>query len=203
MWLSRPRKTSKEIYTDLKYRVIHKTPPEISDFGGTIAAMGTPKGSMSAEGETRTVSVLSYRYSICPPLVTLLTNVSRTRSTVSADGPGWRPVRFAVHMQPLLEFHIPLTNCFFFGSVWYMVRNLRCTVTIDPVLANSNTQNVFIFLFHAMFRHDLPLAVKTESTLRRLVHKKLGEILYLLICSFLLCLSWLLRSRVRILRRDL
>ena len=31
---------------------------------------------------------------------------------------------------------------------------------------------------------------------------KLGEILYLLICSFLPCLSWLLRSRVRKPRRD-
>jgi len=27
------------------------------------------------------------------------------------------------------------------GSVWYMIRNLRCTVTIDSVLANSKTQN--------------------------------------------------------------
>ena len=33
--------------------------------------------------------------------------------------------------------------------------------------------------------------------------KKLGLILYLLICSFLPCLSWLLRSRVRKSRRDL
>ena len=33
--------------------------------------------------------------------------------------------------------------------------------------------------------------------------KKLWEILYLLICSFLPCLSWLLRSRVRKFRRDL
>jgi len=33
--------------------------------------------------------------------------------------------------------------------------------------------------------------------------KKLGEFLYLLICSFLLCLSWLLRSLVRKFRTDL
>ena len=33
--------------------------------------------------------------------------------------------------------------------------------------------------------------------------KKLGDILNLLICSFLPCLSWLLRSRVRKSRRDL
>ena len=35
------------------------------------------------------------------------------------------------------------------------------------------------------------------------VGQKLGQILYLLICSFLPCLSWLLRSRVRKCRRDL
>ena len=35
------------------------------------------------------------------------------------------------------------------------------------------------------------------------VGQKLGEILYLSICSFLPCLSWLLRSRVRKSRRDL
>jgi hypothetical protein len=33
--------------------------------------------------------------------------------------------------------------------------------------------------------------------------KKLEEILYLFLCSFLLCLSWLLRSGVRNIRRDL
>jgi hypothetical protein len=71
-------------------------------------------------------------------------------------------------------------------------------------LANSKTQNAFLFPVHAMFRHDCPLVVKPASTPRRLVpKKKLGEILHLLICSFLLCLSWLLRSRVRNFRRDL
>jgi hypothetical protein len=34
-------------------------------------------------------------------------------------------------------------------------------------------------------------------------HKKLGEILYSFICSFLLCLSWLLCGGVRKFRRDL
>jgi hypothetical protein len=45
-------------------------------------------------------------------------------------------------------------------------------VTIDSVLANSGTQNIFLFHVHAMFRHDCPLAVKPGSTPRRLVHKK-------------------------------
>ena len=76
-------------------------------------------------------------------------------------------------------------------------------VTNDSVRANSKTQNAFLFPVHAMFRHDCPLAVKPASTPRRLVDKKLGEILYLLICSFLLCLSWLLCNRVRKFRRDL
>jgi len=82
------------------------------------------------------------------------------------------------------------------GSVWYMIRNLRCTVTIDSVLANSKTQN-------AIFLHDYPLAVEPGIMPRPLVQKKLGEILYLLICSFLLCLSWLLRSRIQKSQRDL
>jgi hypothetical protein len=89
------------------------------------------------------------------------------------------------------------------GSMWYMIRNLRCTVAFDSVLANSKTQNAFLFTVNAIFLHDYPLAVEGGSTPRPLVQKKLGEILYLLICSFLPCLSWLLRRRVRKSRRDL
>jgi len=66
-----------------------------------------------------------------------------------------------------------------------MIRNLRCTVTIDPVLANSKTQNAFLFTVNAIILHDYPLAVEPGSTPRLLVQNKLGEILYLLICSFL------------------
>jgi hypothetical protein len=56
--------------------------------------------------------------------------------------------------------------------VRYVVRNLRCTVTIDSVLANSKTQNAFLFPVDAKFRHECPLAVKPATTPRRLVHKK-------------------------------
>ena len=86
-----------------------------------------------------------------------------------------------------------------------MARNSRCTVIIDSVLANSKKRSAFLLPVHAMFRHDCPLAVKPASTLWRLVQKKknLAEILYLLICSFMLCLSWLLRSRFRKFRWDL
>jgi len=54
-----------------------------------------------------------------------------------------------------------------------MVRNLRCTVTIDSVLANSKTQNAFLFTEHAIFRQDYPLAVEPASTPKPLVQKKI------------------------------
>ena len=51
------------------HRVIHKS-LRISDLCGTVAGMVTPKWIMSKEGESFQVSVLPYRCSICPPLVT-------------------------------------------------------------------------------------------------------------------------------------
>ena len=53
-----------------------------------------------------------------------------------------------------------------------MIRNLRYTVTIDSVLANSKTQNAFLFTVNAIFRHDYPLEVEPVSTPRPLVPKK-------------------------------
>jgi hypothetical protein len=43
-------------------------------------------------------------------------------------------------------------------------------------------------------------APSTKKKTTQQQQQNLGEILYLLICAFLLCLSWLLRSRVRNLR---
>jgi len=40
-------------------------------------------------------------------------------------------------------------------------------------LANSKTQNAFLFTVNAIFRHDYPLVVEPGSTPRRLVQKKL------------------------------
>jgi hypothetical protein len=102
----------------------------------------------------------------------LLTKVSRTRSTVSVDGPR-PPVGFAALRQSfcwnfLYHSRIVLSIC---DSVWYLVRNLRYTVTIDSVLANSKTQNAFLSPILAMFRHDCPLAVKSASTPRRQLPK--------------------------------
>src|SRR5215510_9747027 len=53
-----------------------------------------------------------------------------------------------------------------------MIRNLRCTVTIDSVLTNSKTRNDFLFTVNAIFHHDYPLAVEPASTPRPLVQKK-------------------------------
>src|SRR5215510_9504824 len=53
-----------------------------------------------------------------------------------------------------------------------MIRNLRCTVTIDSVLANSKKQNGFLFTVNAIFRHDYPLAVEPASMPRPLIQKK-------------------------------
>jgi hypothetical protein len=67
--------------------------------------------------------------------------VSRTCSTVSAYGSG-RHVRFAMYRQPLcwnFLYHSWLVLSIG-DSVWYLVRNLHCTVTIDSVLANSKTE---------------------------------------------------------------
>ena len=59
--------------------------------------------------------------------------------------------------------------------MWYMIRNLRCTVTIDSVLANSKTKNALLFTVNAIFRHDYPLAVEAGSMPRPLVQKKTGR----------------------------
>jgi hypothetical protein len=117
--------------------------------------------------------ICSSRLARCVDFWGLLTNVSRTRSTVSADGPS-RPVRFAAHRQPLcwnFRYHSRIVLSVV-GSLWCMVRILRCTVKIDSVLANSKEKNAFLFPVHAMFRHDCPLAVKPATTPWRLVHKK-------------------------------
>jgi len=43
---------------------------------------------------------------------------------------------------------------------------------LTQFLANSKTQNAFLFIVHAIFRHDYLLAVEPASTPRPLVQKK-------------------------------
>ena len=65
------------------------------------------------------------------------------------------------------------------GSVRCMIRNLRYTVTIDSVLANSNTQNNFLFTVNAIFGHDYPLAVEPGSKPRPLEQKTWRDSLHI------------------------
>jgi hypothetical protein len=108
-------------------------------------------------------------------------NITRTRQAMVTSvvlhmgrpGPSAEAVRFAAHRKPLCwnflyQSRIVLSvGC----SVWYVVRTLRCTVTIDSVLANSKSQNAFLSPVLAMFRHDCPLTVKPASTPWRLLSK--------------------------------
>jgi len=135
----------------------------------------TAERSISMDRESLQVFVQPYSCSLARVVDFwgILTNASRTRSTVSADGPR-RPIHFAVHRQPLcwnFMYHSQIVLSVG-GSVWYMIRNLRCTVTIDSVLANSKTQNAFLFTMNAIFRHDTLLRVETKKTPRPLLKKK-------------------------------
>jgi hypothetical protein len=92
----------------------------------------------------------------------------------------------------VLEIFVTLTvDLSVAGSVWYLVQNLRCTVTVDSVLANSKTQNAFLSPLLAMFRHDCPLVVKPATTPWHLLPKQTWRDCLPIDISFLLCLSWL------------
>jgi hypothetical protein len=152
------------IYTHT-HRIIHKS---LQDF--------QPLWYSSQNGDTEGEHVNRGRdiASFCPALQVLnMTNVYCTRSTVSADGP-CQPVRFAAHSQPLccnFMYHSRIVLSAG-GSVWYTLRNIHCTITIDSVLANSKTQNPFLFPLHAMFCHNCLLVVKPASKPRHLVCTK-------------------------------
>jgi len=60
------------------------SPSGISDLCGTVAGMVTPKASMSIGGQTLQVSVLPYRCSICPPLVTMQMSILQNSKTHNA-----------------------------------------------------------------------------------------------------------------------
>ena len=117
-----------------------------------------------------------------------------------------RRFRNMYHTEPPTDktIHLPFTNCFV--CRWFcVVHDPKPPLHSHSWLSFDKFQATERFLIHCErhFRHDYPLAVEPGGTPRPLVKKKLGEILYLLICSFLPCLSWLLRSRVRKSRRDL
>ena len=73
--------------------------------------------------------------------------------TSSLYGGSFRSAQAATQLEFMYHSRIVLSVG---GSVGYMIRNLRCTVTIDSVLANSKTQNAFLFTVNAIFLHDYP-----------------------------------------------
>ena len=90
------------------------SPSGISKIDCTTTKTDTAERSISMDRESLQVFVQPHSCSLARVVDFwgLLTKASRTRSTVSANGPG-RPLRFAAHRQPatLLKFLVPLTNC--------------------------------------------------------------------------------------------
>ena len=105
----------------------------------------------------------------------------------------------------LLEFHVPFTNCYV--CRWFcVVHDPKPPFHRHSWLSFSKFQDTERFLIHYE-RHFSPRLPPSGGTCKYAkapsTKKKLGGILYLLICSILPCLSWLLRSRVQKSRRDL
>jgi hypothetical protein len=161
---------------------------------------------MSTAGETLQVSVLLYRNSIFPPLVTYRARDTRFSHTLSSLGRRPRPACpfRSAQAATVMEFHVQLTN--------YFVRRWFCVVHgLKPPFHHHNWLSFDKFQDTERFLIPCPRYVSsrlspsgeackyatTPST-----KKKLGDICYILICAFLLS-SCLLRGRVRNFRRDL
>jgi hypothetical protein len=99
------------------------------------------------------------------------------------------PVRFATHKQPVSSHSLyqSLTVLSVGGSVRYLVRKPRCTVTIDWVLANCRTQKAFCSPENAMFAHHCLLAEKQVTTPSHLSRKTFAFPLSVGMLSSLIC----------------
>ena len=100
--------------------------------------------------------------------------------------------------------HVPFTNCFV--CRWFcVVHDPKPPLHSHKWLSSGKFQDTERFLIHCErnFSSWLPPSGGTWKYAKAPSSKNLGEILYLFICSFLPCLSWLLRSQVRKSRRDL
>ena len=135
-------------YYRLKYRVIHKS---VKHFKNSLKTdYATDHGNSYAYGERNSPSFfhIFHRCSMCPPLairqtsmrqsISFHTHVSISRSIrATAAVIRWRRHRqpssrnFAYHFLILLKTG---------AAFWNSVRNCRCTVTTDEVLAYSKTQ---------------------------------------------------------------
>jgi len=90
------------------------SPSGISDPCGTVAGMVTPKGRMSTEGQTLQVSVLHLQFparAICWLLRAPDKSYSPTLDSLGRWP--WPASSFrSAQAATMLEFHVPLTNCF-------------------------------------------------------------------------------------------
>ena len=148
------------------------SPSGISDPCGTVAGMVTPKGSMSTEGETLQVSVLPYRCSTC---WLLRAPDKRFSHTLYSLGRWPRPASSfrSAQAATLLEFHVPLTNCFV--RRWFCgVHGPKPPLHRHNWLSFGKFQDTERFLIHCArhFSSRLALAVEPASTPRPLVQKK-------------------------------
>jgi hypothetical protein len=127
--------------------------------------MVSPKRSISTEKEIPQCSVLSYRCSICSPLVTYRAPDKRFSHTLDCLG-RWPRQACSVRSSQaatLLEFHVQLTYCFVRRWV-YVVHGPKPPLHRHNwhKFANSKKQNAFLFPVRVMFRNGCPLAVKSE-----------------------------------------
>jgi hypothetical protein len=188
------------------YRVIHKSLRYFRSL--RYSSVEGPAGRKYVR--KRYFKILSYL--TCARYVhpwSTLTTVSRKRSTVSADCLGL-PLCFVAHRQSLCWsfMHHSRIVLSVDGSVWYKVRHIRYTVKIDSVFTNSKQGREHFFPPYS--RHvssRLPTSGETFNLIYACKHSlqvhhgdynpnKLGQIVYIVTCTFLLCLSWWLQSRV-------
>ena len=114
------------------------------------------------------------------------------------------PVRCETNRQPLCWNSCTIHDLFV--CRWFcVVHDPKPPLHGHNWLSLGKLQDTERFLIHCErhFSSRLPPSGGTWKYAKDPSIKKLGEILYLLICSFLPCVSWLLRSRVRKSRRDL
>jgi hypothetical protein len=86
----------------------------------------------------------------------------------------YRPLCFVAQRQPLcwsFLYHSGIVLSVG-GSVWYFVRNLCCTVTIDSSFGKFQDTERFLISCPRHISSDCPLAVKPASTPRRLLRKQ-------------------------------
>jgi hypothetical protein len=110
-----------------------------------------------------------------------------------------------VSKQPVSSnfLHQSLTFWSVGGSVRYLVRKPRCTVTIDWVLANLQDTKSFLFTWTRHVFTPLPPSGETGNYAIASVTKNLSHFLYPLACFYLLYVGLLLHGQASKSRMDL